>query len=50
MDWVCAEGEGEREIIPDAILGLPIDLKTVSRVFSILRSERVRISCFLRAR
>ncbi len=47
--WVvfCPEGEGEREIMPDAILGLPMDLKTVSRVFSILRRERVKISCFL---
>lgn len=47
--WVvfCVEGEGEREIMPDAMLGLPMDLKTVSRVFSILRRDRVKISCFL---
>lgn len=42
-------GDGEREIIPDAILGFPIDLNTVSSVFSILRSDRVKSSCFLRA-
>jgi hypothetical protein len=42
-----AEGDGEREIIPETMLGLPIDLRTVSRVFSILRRERVRSSCFL---
>ncbi len=44
---VCAKGEGEREIMPEAMLGLPIERRTVSRVRSILRSERVRISCFL---
>lgn len=43
---VCAEGEGEREIMPEAMLGLPMDRRTVSRVRSILRNERVRISCF----
>ena len=44
---VCADGEGEREIMPEAMLGLPIERRTVSSVRSILRSERVRISCFL---
>ena len=44
---VCADGDGERDSMPDAILGLPRDRRTVSRVRSILRRERVRISCFL---
>lgn len=47
MPAVCAEGEGEREIMPEAMLGLPMDRRTVSSVRSILRKERVRISCFL---
>ncbi len=33
--------------MPDVRLGLPSERRTVSRVLSILRSERVRISCFL---
>lgn len=41
------EGDGEREIIPEAVLGFPRDLKTVSKVFSIFFMERARISCFL---
>lgn len=43
----CADGEGDRDIMPEAMLGLPKDRSTVSRVRSILRRERVRISCFL---
>ena len=43
----CPDGDGDREIMPEAILGLPSDRRTVSSVRSILRSERVRISCFL---
>jgi hypothetical protein len=38
---------GERDTIPEVIPGLPIDRSTVSSVRSILRRERVRISCFL---
>jgi hypothetical protein len=45
VDW--GVGEGERESMPDAMDGLPIDRRTVSRVRSILRRERVRSSCFL---
>lgn len=45
--WPCPDGEGEREIMPEAMLGLPNERSTVSSVRSILRSERVRISCFL---
>jgi len=48
--WVpaaCAEGEDEREIMPEAMLGFPMVRRTVSRVRSILRKERVRTSCFL---
>jgi len=41
-------GEGEREIMPEARLGFPMERRTVSIVFSIFRRERVRISCFLR--
>ena len=33
--------------MPEAILGFPRDRRTVSSVRSILRKERVRISCFL---
>ena len=33
--------------MPEAMLGLPNERSTVSSVRSILRSERVRISCFL---
>lgn len=44
---VCAEGEAERESMPDAMLGFPNERRTVSSVLSILRNERVRISCFL---
>ena len=45
--WVCSDGEGERESMPEVMLGLPSERRTVSRVLSILRKERVRISCFL---
>lgn len=48
--WVCRVGEGDRESIPDATLGFPRERRTVSRVRSILRKDRVRISCFLRQR
>ena len=40
-------GDGDREIMPDAMLGLPIDLSTVSKVRSIFRRDLVRSSCFL---
>lgn len=40
-------GEGDRETMPDAMLGLPIDLSTVSRVRSIFLSDLVKSSCFL---
>lgn len=33
--------------MPEAMLGFPNERRTVSSVRSILRSERVRISCFL---
>lgn len=33
--------------MPETMLGLPIDFKTVSKVFSIFFNERVRSSCFL---
>lgn len=33
--------------MPEAMLGFPSDRSTVSNVRSILRRERVRISCFL---
>lgn len=46
--WVVGSaGEGEREIMPEARLGFPMERRTVSSVFSIFRRERVRISCFL---
>lgn len=45
--WVCSVGDGDRESIPDAMLGFPRERRTVSRVRSILRKDRVRISCFL---
>lgn len=48
--WVVAvwlEGEGDRDIYPEAISGLPIERRTVSNVRSIFRRERVRSSCFL---
>lgn len=48
--WLAAEGEGDRETIPEAkalIPGLLMDRKTVSNVRSILRRERVSNSCFL---
>ena len=41
------DGDGDREIMPEAMLGLPNERSTVSSVRSILRRERVRISCFL---
>jgi hypothetical protein len=41
------DGEGVLESKPDEMLGLPIALSTVSSVFSILRTERLRASCFL---
>ena len=44
---VRSAGDGEREIIPEARLGFPMERRTVSIVFSIFRRERVRISCFL---
>ena len=44
---VCTKSEDKREIMPKAMLEFPIDRRTVSRVRSILRKERVRISCFL---
>ena len=44
--WIL-DGEGDRDIMPDAILGFPMERRTVSSVLSIFRSERVRISCFL---
>lgn len=47
MDAVWAEGEGERDTIPDAIPGFPIARNTVSRVRSTFLSDLVRISCFL---
>ena len=43
----CNDGEGDRERIPAASVGLPRERRTVSRVRSILRNERVKISCFL---
>ena len=43
----CAEGEGEREFVPGGMPGLPMVRRTVSRVRSILRKERVSTSCFL---
>lgn len=49
-DMPSVEGEGERVTIPevkDAIVGLWIDRRTVSSVFSILRSESAMASCFL---
>ena len=45
--WVCKDGEGDRDKMPEARAGLPRERSTVSRVRSILRRERVRISCFL---
>lgn len=36
-----------RDNKPEVMLGLPIALSTVSSVFSIFRTERVRASCFL---
>ena len=33
--------------MPEAMLGFPKERKTVSKVRSILRRERVKISCFL---
>jgi hypothetical protein len=33
--------------MPDAVLGFPIDLSTVSRVRSIFLRDLVRSSCFL---
>jgi hypothetical protein len=41
-------GEGERETMPEAMEGLPMERKTVSRVCSIFRKDRVRSSCFLK--
>ena len=41
------DGEGDLEIMPDAMLGFPIDLSTVSRVRSIFLRDLVRSSCFL---
>lgn len=40
-------GDGDRETMPDAMLGLPIDLSTVSKVRSIFLRDLVRSSCFL---
>jgi hypothetical protein len=47
---LALSGLGEREIIPLAMLGLPMLRSTVSSVRSILRRLRVRISCFLDTR
>jgi len=44
---LACDGEGDLETIPDAMLGLPMDLSTVSRVRSIFLSDLVRSSCFL---
>jgi len=40
-------GDDERETMPDAMLGLPIDLSTVSKVRSIFLRDLVKSSCFL---
>ena len=45
--WPEADGDGDLDIIPEAILGLPIERRTVSNVRSIFLSERVSSSCFL---
>ena len=50
--WVLSpvSGEGDRDSISEAMevmLGFPMERRTVSSVFSILRSERVNCSCFL---
>ncbi len=48
--WVAVltlHGEGDLETMPDAMLGFPIDLSTVSKVRSIFLSDLVRSSCFL---
>jgi hypothetical protein len=47
VDAAWPEGEGERDTIPEARLGLPIERKTVSSVRSIFLRDRVNISCFL---
>jgi hypothetical protein len=41
------DGEGDLETMPDAMLGFPIDLSTVSKVRSIFLRDLVRSSCFL---
>lgn len=48
--WVFSiwlEGEGDLDIHPEAMSGLPIERRTVSNVRSIFRRERVSSSCFL---
>lgn len=50
VDAAWAVGDGDRDTMPDVMPGLPIDRRTVSRVLSIFRSERVRSSCFFEER
>lgn len=48
VDCPCGSGDGDRETMPETILGFPMERRTVSKVFSILRRDRESNSCFLR--